>query len=344
MQTVNIRRILSALYKGTLVYLIMSPVKAESDNLVQEIIEGFQNSNIEFQRGNSHVPFFPLALLGAKKYGDFEVAIGDNNNLKYDVEHFSQTANLPILLNDNNVLIVGEYLARTHFSHEGNQQSAVVKDNFTVDSIGIPIAWMNQLDPNWQVGGFVMPLAHKTSNKDADWNWEYLGGAFGRYVQSDHLWWAFGFYANATPGDNTYLPYLGASWTVNDHWTLSAIMPWPAVLYAPTDDWLVRLGASPSGASWQLDTDSGSLNNDSPSGRANPSLYEPTDAFVNFDAWDFGLSVEHRLAGNFWLGAEAGIGGLRGLRVTGGNLHGVDTQVSSSGYIGLNINFRPSIR
>lgn len=328
--------------KISLLFFLIAPVNA--DSLLKDIIAGFEDSNIEFQRGKSYVPFFPLAILGAKSYDSFEVELGDSLNLEYDVDHFVQNANLPILINDNNALIIGEYLARTTFSYADEQSDAYAR-SFSVDSVGIPIAWLSQLQPNWQAGGFVMPMAHKTSHKNAGWSWEYLGGAFGRYVQSDNLWWAFGAYVNVAPGEDTYLPYLGASWALNEHWSLSAIMPWPAILYAPNDDWLVRLGAAPSGASWQLEAESGELLSSGDSTQLIAAqAYEPSDASINFDAWDFGLSLERRLAGNFWLGAEAGIGGLRGLRISGGDWHGADTQVSSSAYIGLNINFRPSTR
>lgn len=35
-----------------------------------------------------------------------------------------------------------------------------------------------------------------------------MGGVFGRYVQSERLWWAFGFFADIAPDGNLYLPYL----------------------------------------------------------------------------------------------------------------------------------------
>jgi hypothetical protein len=49
---------------------------------------------------------------------------------------------------------------------------------------------------------------------------------------------------------------------VTEQWTLSAIMPWPAVLYSPTRDTLFRFGASPSGASWSLREPSGKVSFD----------------------------------------------------------------------------------
>jgi hypothetical protein len=300
-------------------YFLSATAWSEGKDTVQAMIQSFKSSNIEFQRGNSLVPFFPLATLGVTSYGSTDIEINGQSVVAYDVEQFNQAAGLPILIDDDNVLVVGEYIARTKFS-----TSQLDQDSFQVNSFGLPIGWLRQVDSRWQVTGFIMPLAHKSSQTHSDWNWQVLGGVYGRYVQSDTTWWAFGFYADIGSGEDTYLPYLGASWNLNEHWTLSAIMPWPAILYAPNKDWLLRLGASPSGASWQVSDNS-------------------TDILINFDAWDFGFSVKRRMVGNVWLSFESGVGGLRGLHITGGNMHGTDTSVSSSTYIGLNINFRPAI-
>jgi hypothetical protein len=111
---------------------------------------------------------------------------------------------------------------------------------------------------------------------------------------------------------------------INERWTLSAVMPWPALIYAPNRDWMLRLGASPSGSSWSFKPGEG-------------------DATVNLDAWDFGLGAEHRLGGDIWLALEAGVGGFRGLRLSGSSLESPDLDVSTSPFIGLSLNFRPSL-
>ncbi len=161
--------------------------------------------------------------------------------------------------------------------------------------------------------------------QNSDWDWQYLGGAFSRYVQDETLWWAFGFYFDVGSGDDTYIPYIGASWSINERWTLSAVMPWPAIIYSPSPDWMLRLGAAPSGASWSLEL-------------------EGKNVGVNLDAWDFGLTGEYRFAGNFWLGAEAGVGGLRGLRLDDGNLEEPDVEFSSNAYLRFSVKFRPGAR
>jgi len=300
----------------------LSQAMAEEANWVQKKIKAFDESNIEFQRSQTYVPFVPLAFLGARSYGSSSIEIEGSDSVDYDLSSVTQAAGLPVLLNDNNALMFGEYLARTKFSPDGNDSV----DSFHVDSFGLPIGWLQQVNSQWQAAAFVMPLAHKSSETNSDWTWQYLAGAFGRYVQSDQLWWAYGLYADVGFGDeDIYLPYLGASWSVNNHWTISAIMPWPAVLYSPNEDWLFQVGASPSGASWRTDDDF-------------------NDVSVNFDAWDFGFTAERRLVGNFWGSINSGVGGLRGLRFEGGDFEGAETSVSSSAYIGLSIKFRPAVR
>ena len=147
-------------------------------------------------------------------------------------------------------------------------------------------------------------------------------GAVGRYTQNERCWWAFGVLADVTPNNDVVLPYIGAAWSINDHWTLNMLMPWPALLYAPNRDVFFRLGASPSGASWSA---------------------RPGDKRVEFnlDSWDFGLRVEKRVFANVWLGIEGGIGGLRGLRLTGGEVVEPEFESESAGFLALVFNVRP---
>ena len=169
-----------------------------------------------------------------------------------------------------------------------------------------------------------MPLGHDSDLNESGWNWQTLGGGFARWEQRDDLWWAFGLYFDVGGEDDFVIPYLGASWEINQRWTVSAVMPWPAVLYAPTPDWLFRLGVSPSGASWSIEPEDG-------------------EAYVNIDSWDFGLGVERRFFRHFWAGIEAGWGGFRGLRLSDDGADSIDLDVGSSGYVNVSLTVRPSI-
>ncbi len=151
-----------------------------------------------------------------------------------------------------------------------------------------------------------------------------MGGLLSRYVQNDRVWWAFGFYFDVGPADDIYLPYLGASWQLTDQWTVSAIMPWPQILYAPNDDFFVSFGATPSGSSWQLNQQQSRVN-------------------YSLDSWDLGFNVEHRIHNNFWLRLSTGIAGLRGLFITSETEVWPKIDISAGPYFGASINYRPSV-
>jgi hypothetical protein len=197
-------------------------------------------------------------------------------------------------------------------------------EGFEVYSAGVPRGWLCQANPDRQLAAFVMPLAHKDTLPDAAWQWETMLGFTNRRVTSERLWWAWGLYADVGSGENLYLAYIGASGSVNPQWTLSAVLPWPAVLFAPSENTLFRIGASPSGTSWNI------------SGNGQDMSFE-------LDTLDLGVSAEQRPVGGLWLRAEAGIGGLRGVRVAGSSLKGADIDVESSTFFSLSLNFRLGI-
>ena len=285
-----------------------------------DMTQAFADSDIVFARGQSNAPFPPLAFLNTSSYSDAEVKSDSRSlDISYNLDTYSGMAVAPYLIGSKDAVFGGLYA-----SHSDFEVDAGLTKDFTVNTVGIPIGWLRQINNDWQLGAFFMPMGHDSSLEGSDWTWQYLGGAFGRYVQNDNLWWVFGLYVDIAPEEDFVIPYVGASWAINERWTLSAVMPWPAVLYAPTPQWLVRLGMSPSGASWSVSDDQ-------------------RDVAINLDAWDFGLTVERRVKANFWASIEAGWGGLRGLRVNGSKLEGADFDIGSSAYISLDFTFRPSM-
>lgn len=297
-----------------IILLLCSQSLPAQTKWVRSMMEDFQDSDFIFERSDSEVPFIPLAYAGWSQYGDARLG---NTDLEYDISRFTQAAALPILIGQRDAIFVGDYLSYSEFrSHDGSV-------DFNVTTLGLPVAWLRQANPDWQVAAFVMPMGHYSRKSGDDWMWEYMGGAFARYVQTDSLWWAFGLYLDIEPGDDDLiLPYFGASWQINEHWNLSAMMPWPSIQYSPTRDWLLRLGLAPSGVSWNI----------------RPDDYEAT---LNLDAWDFGLEVDRRLVDNIWVGLELGVGGFRSLHFADGRFEGADLDAGKSPYISLDFEFRP---
>lgn len=290
---------------------------AQAGDFIDDWIQSFADSEIVFERKTSNVPFFPLAYVDLSLYRDSAVRRPDESPLRFDLTSVSQGALLPFLMSPRDILFVGEWFGLSRFGAIDSEANS-----FDAVSVGLPVGWLRQIDDRWQAAAFVMPLMHRADIEGADWSRETLGGIFGRYVQHDRLWWVYGLYFDVGAGDDIYLPYLGASWELSDELTLSAVLPWPSVLYAPDRDTLWRFGALPSGASWSLNDDQDEI------------LY-------TLDSWDLGFSIERRAFGNFWFSVGAGVAGLRSLRLEGGDLQGASFDVDDSAYLSIGLYFRP---
>jgi hypothetical protein len=294
-------------------------ITSASANSIEETMNRFSSSEIVFHRSSSNAPFLPLAYAELKEYSDSQIKLSDDRTINIDQRTFSQSAIAPILASPRDIIFLGEWISSSKI-----ESDAVGLESFDVTQVALPIGWLRQTSNDNQIGGFLSPLGYKASLSESSWNWEALGGAFGRYVQDKHTWWAYGVYFNVGGIEDTYLPYVGAFWQIDDRWSLSAIMPWPAMLYAPNQKTLFRLGASPTSSAWRLSQDNAEVSQE-------------------ISGWDFGLSGERRIYGNLWLKLEGGVGGLRALRLEDGDLRAPDLTVNASSYIKLGVNFRPSM-
>jgi hypothetical protein len=287
---------------------------------VDDLTQMFAASNIQFSRSDSNVPFVPVAFVDGFTYSDVDLKADGIVLGSFEQSTISQGAGLPILLGPNDALMIGEWVSWNHFdAKSGGFQS------FDVWSVGLPVGWLRQVDDSRQAAAFFMPLAQKASLPGSDWRIDFLGGVFGRHVESDDFWWVYGVYFDVGPGEDTYLPYLGASWELDQQWTISAVLPWPAVMYAPTRNTVFRFGAAPSGASWSLTSNQ-------------------ADVAFQLGNWDFGVSAQQRLSGNIWGKIEAGVGGLRSLRISGGEWQDPEFDLDASPYLSIGINFRPELK
>lgn len=291
---------------------------AEDSNFIQGVVTKFQESDFVFGTSISNTPYPPFANFAVSSYQDVAINGERGSPESLDILKVSQGAFFPVLLDSSNALLFGEYLTWSSFEGDGEFEAS-----FDVSSLSIPAAWMRQNKSNSQQAAFLMPTAHHSSLESGTWSWQLQGGVFGRKIQNEQLWWAYGLFIDLNPNDNYALPYLGASWALSPEWTISAIMPWPAISYAPSDDLFFRLGASPSGASWNVDRSGGEVS-------------------LNLSTWDFGLAAEKRLKGSLWASLETGVSGLGTFLLNSdGDLESPQTDVSSSWYLRLALRLRP---
>lgn len=290
-------------------------------NIIAQAAQAFAESELVFVRGLNNAPFLPVALLGSDYYDQAMVseegATPDVAGKQYQVSTANQYAGVPFLLNKRSMVVLGEYLSYTDFSVEN-------VEDFSTTSAALAAGYLYQLTNDWQLMGGILPVHHRSSlgERRKDY-WQVMGGALTRYTRNDRLWWLFGVVFDDSEFGTTWLPYIGASLIINQAWSVSALLPWPQVIYAPSKDWFVSAGASYSGSSWAVNSSTGAVG-------------------LNLSGFDFGVGGARRLNGALWIEAKAGVGGLRGLSINDGDISGPAIDVSSSPFISISLTLRPS--
>ena len=301
--------------------ILTSEVVPPEEGFIERAARAFTESDLVFARSFSNAPFLPVAFLGGTHYGDATVseegATPETAGRKYQVSSTSQYAGVPFLLSKRSMAVLGEYVSYADFSVDNGE-------DFSVTSASIAAGYLYQVNPDWQVIAALVPFYNHSSlgERGKDY-WQVMGGAVARYTRNDRLWWLFGVVFDDSDFGTSVLPYVGASLTLNERWSVSAILPWPQVMYAPSKDWFVSLGASYSGNSWAVNNATGAVG-------------------LNLSGFDFGFGGGMRLKGPLWLEGAVGVGGLRALTITDGDVSGPSIDVSSSPFINLSLTFRPS--
>jgi len=301
--------------------MLISEVVPPEEGFIERAARAFTESDLVFARSFSNAPFLPVAFLGGTHYGDATVseegATPETAGRKYRVSSTSQYAGVPFLLSKRSMAVLGEYVSYADFSVDNGE-------DFSVTSASIAAGYLYQVNPDWQVIAALVPFYNHSSlgERGKDY-WQVMGGAVARYTRNDRLWWLFGVVFDDSDFGTSVLPYVGASLTLNERWSVSAILPWPQVMYAPSKDWFVSLGASYSGNSWAIDSGTGKVG-------------------LNLSGFDFGFGGGMRLKGPLWLEGAVGVGGLRALTINDGDISGPSIDVSSSPFFNLSLTFRPS--
>ena len=301
--------------------VLTSESVAPEEGFVERAARAFTESDLVFARGFSNAPFLPVAFLGNTHYGDATVseegATPETVGTRYRVNSTSQYGGIPFLLSKRSMAVLGEYVSYSNFTVDNGE-------DFSVASASLAAGYLYQVNPDWQVIGALVPFYNHSSlgERGKDY-WQVMGGAVARYTRNDRLWWLFGVVFDDSDFGTSVLPYVGASLILNERWSVSAILPWPQVMYAPSKDWFVSLGASYSGNSWAIDTGTGKVG-------------------LNLSGFDFGFGGGMRLKGPLWLEGAVGVGGLRALTINDGEVSGPSIDVSSSPFVNISLTFRPS--
>ncbi|MGB7747160.1 MAG: DUF6268 family outer membrane beta-barrel protein [Verrucomicrobiia bacterium] len=296
--------------------LTMGPLTAFAG--MDNMIEAVQQSEFSFARSVSEVPFYPIGWAQDKFYPSTQFK--DEAGVLPESEVAENTADLGLILPayvaKRDMLLLGADIASDNiFIRSGPYQDQSILRLTTV------AAWLHQFGEKETVGAFVAPIFSKELLWDQPWGISGYGGVMGLHRYSEEFQLLYGGVCENNFGRYTGYPYLGAQWLPTPKWSLTLVFPWPTLSYVPRDRWLLQLGITPGGSSWVR--------------RANN--FETTETL---DSWNLTAGAGYRLHGKFWLFADAGVAGLRGLKIEGGD-NRTRFESKSGAVFTLALQFRP---
>jgi hypothetical protein len=255
-------------------------------SVIDTMIQQFQRSDFVFGRTDGNAPFPPMAWVAFKNHGESELTL-DGTVVRFDENAISQMLVAPVWIGKKDMILAGEYAAWQQIGF--NAPRAAQRDVYTFVPL---VAWMRQIEPRSQLGVFVAPEYTKGGefNGHEFTEWSAYTGVIVLRWSTESFAWVYGGVAAFSPDSNMLLPYLGTLWLPNPRWTVAMLLPWPGVTYAPSRNYMFRLGLSPADAT--LASNDGE------------------DLHLGYTSWNLALSASHRVVGNIWATAYAGYTGF----------------------------------
>lgn len=312
----------SSLYKVCVVMLSALSFNAFSagDRLVEKIL----SSDFDFTMGESISPTIRIGYLDFQDYpaGGFADICPTSLRCDFNQMSLQQGFGAPVWVGRKNMLVAAQTINVHHFSNDNT--------SFNLYSAGLLVAWLQQYDVNTQWGGFYYK---KLVFEDIDNSFSspgYTSGLISRYKHKSTLHSYWGGIYDRTNGITRWLPYIGVDWTINAHWQLFAVAPWPSINYAPDPTTVFVLGISPNGSYLPLT-------------RANekPVFTDTYRKFGEFVRWDISLRAEKQLTDFIWVGASVGMGLLGEMNIQQIDGEKQTLDLKDSGFFMLSLSFRP---
>ncbi len=280
-----------------------------------------ETMDFEFSRSRSDIPFMPVAALSLRSYGDtdFVNPAGDGESLSFRIRTAGAYAILPVHIGRKGFTVAVPYAGTSIFDIDG---AGIEEDRISVLRLAVGGAFQTSKGTQW--AGFVMPSAYEPLSDEGDWAYSTMGAVIGRQLMGKQTVWYYGLFYDQGFGDGYFLPYLGLTYISNPSWSFALLAPWPAVSYAPSDRFFLRLGANPSGASWSVRERS-----------------EDRQVISSLGGWDVGLWGNWRLGTSLWLAVGGGYSGLRSLSFQddGDSDFGID--LDDQPFVSVSLSIRP---
>ncbi len=292
---------------------------ARSKAGIDQLVYDFQQSDFEFGKVESKVPYPPLSWVSYTVYDKTEFS-GGPGKLDAGVfqEHdFSQSLILPVYIGKKDLFIAGETFGYSRFDFkEGGRDD---EELYTMGLIG---GWVQQVSPNSQVSAFASPLITSQLGGQDPEGAEFYTGVVGLYRSSDALTWLYGGVYEYSYGDQFIYPYAGLIWLPTVDWSVSIVAPWPNVTYAVSDRFMLHAGFVPAGSKWSVEA-----NGDR--------------STLAFGGWNLMAGGEYRLNRFMWLSAGVGVSGFRSFQLSGDGDADMEVKVDRDPIFSMALNFRP---
>lgn len=291
----------------------------------ERLINAVMQSDFIFDRNISNAPFLPLGYMNYTHYDkrDFTNACDTAARCELGVQSFSQGLALPVWVGEKDMFLVGEAASVERLDIRSDINNDNKQDIYSVGVLG---AWIQQYNDEWQIGAFLFPQTYSGLEQYSSYLSAVYTGAVGRFRHSKRFHSYWGVVADIEEHESWYLPYIGFDWFPNERWAVTMVMPWPAVTYAPNQDWFVQFGALYGGSEWRAPED---------------NKYSERELYSDLAFWDFGLAFQRRLHQQLWGSISVGISGLGKLTVSDSGHSSLNNDLDSTPFLRFGIEFRP---
>lgn len=224
--------------------------------------------------------------------------IESNPDEKRHFNMYAADVKLPVVLNEQNVLIFGFEYMKQQVSTVPNESNLYPTLDFT--SLMLQIGWEHKWNDTHKTLFMVIPRL-TTDFNNVDINHFQLGGlALSTKSRSENFDWKYGLYYNSEYFGPMFVPLFGFNWKINEKWRFKTIIPLNLELsYMPNDRFRMGLRFDGVNASYKYQTIPGL-----------PASLQYIDRADN-NAWAF---AEFHFGKNIWFHIKAGHSVLRKYR------------------------------
>jgi hypothetical protein len=156
----------------------LEKIPAVEGGMFANLKQKLQETEFEFSRAETDVPFVPLAAVNATAYGktEFQQTDGSGTAAEYRSSYIGAYTTVPLYVGKRSLAIAVPYVSHTKFTSMTDG-----KGDKYVDSVYLPLGYLWQADYGNQWGGFIMPVVNSPISDEGEWAEDFMGGALATF-------------------------------------------------------------------------------------------------------------------------------------------------------------------